>query len=78
MKRSRAEGILRVVQFAGNRQKPEEFMRDLDASEWSHEWVKRGGVDVLRVIHDNIDDEADSFEFIEFSSPVQIEFIAQH
>jgi len=78
MKRPREEGILRIVQLAGNLRTPEAFMRDLDASEWSYEWVRRGGVDILRVMHDNADDEADSFEFIEFSSPVQIEFIAQH
>jgi hypothetical protein len=79
MKIPRKEGILRVVQLAGNTQKtPEAFMRDFDASEWSSEWAKRCGVDILRVMHDNTDDEADSFEFIEFSAPVQVEFIAQH
>jgi hypothetical protein len=78
MKIPREEGILRVVQLVGNTQTPEAFMRDFDASEWSYEWAKRCGVDMLRMMHDNTDDEADSFEFIEFSAPVQVEFIAQH
>ena len=78
MKRPRKEGVLRIVQLAGNSKTPESFVRDLDASEWSYEFCNRGGVDILRVMHDNTDDEADSYEFMEFSFPVRVEFIAEH
>lgn len=78
MKLPRREGILRIVKLAGNPRNPEMFMRDLPADEWSYRWAKRDGVDVLVLLHDNTDDVADSFEFIEFSTPVQVEFIAQH
>lgn len=78
MKRPRREGIFRVIQPFGKMETPEECMRDFDASEWSYQWVKLCGVDILRVIHDNVDDVAESFEFVEFSAPAQIEFIAQH
>lgn len=78
MKRPRKEGILRVVQVTSPMLPTEACIRDFDASEWSHGWTKRGAVDILRVMHDNTDDDADTFEFVEFSAPVQIEFIAQH
>ena len=78
MKMPRREGILRITQLVGNKQNQNVFIRDLDATEWSYEWAKRGGVDILRVTHDNTNDYTDTFEFIEFSAPVQIEFIAQH
>ena len=77
MKMPRKEGVLRVIQLA-NMQEPEEFVRDFDATEWSFEWMNRGGVDILRVMHDNTDDYSDSFEFVEFSAPVRVELIAQH
>jgi hypothetical protein len=77
MKTPRKEGILRVIQLAGNLNKPQTHIRDFDGSEWSHDWLKRGGADILRVMHDNADNESDSFEFVEFSTPVMIEFIAE-
>ena len=69
MKRPRKEGLIRVT---GN-----EYIRDFDASEWSHEWVTRGATGVLRVLHDNTEDDGETFDFVEFSHPVSIEFIAE-
>lgn len=77
MRVQKKDGILRVTQLAGNPQKPEVYIRDFDASECSHEWSKRGGVDILRVMHDNASDEIDSFEFVEFSTPAHVESIPQ-
>lgn len=78
MTKPRREGILRVTQLTSKSQYPDVFVRDLPASEWSHKWINRDGVAIVRFEHDNTDDEADSFEFIEFSAPVQVEFIAEH
>lgn len=78
MKRPRMPGILRVTQrCGGTHDEPKLLVRDFAASEWTPEWIGRYGISVLRVSHDNVNDFAESFDFVEFSSPVQIEFIAQ-
>lgn len=63
-------GILKVSQMQGEH----EIRRDFDAEEWSHVWVKRGGVDVLQLLHDGDPEATDSFDFVEFSAPVTIAF----
>lgn len=63
-------GIIRVRQI---HEKTIEI-RDFDAEEWSHQWVKRGDVDVLRLLHDRDPETSDSYDFVEFSTPVNISF----
>ena len=81
MKRPRKEGLLRVIQLKSDSLRltrlTGEYIRDFDASEWSHEWVTRGATGVLRVLHDNTEDDGETFDFVEFSHPVSIEFIAE-
>jgi len=78
MKMPRREGLLRITQLISNPKNSDVCVRDLPADEWSYRWFDRSGVTVLRLEHDNADDNLESFEFIEFSAPVQIEFIAEH
>lgn len=74
---ARRAGILRVTPMvAGVDSK--DVMRDFNAEEWSYKWVPiTPYYSTLRVQHDNSDEDSDSFEYIEFSSPVHIEFIPE-
>lgn len=67
---TRKAGILKVYQLSNK----VEFRRDFDASEWHHEWLKRNGVDVLRLLHDADPEATTTFDYVEFSAPVRIEF----
>ena len=70
------KGLLRITQFVGTSRQPKEFYRDFDADEWSYQWVNRGGTQVLRLQHDRAQTADESCEFVEFSAPVTVEFIA--
>lgn len=63
-------GLFSVTQMHGK----EQLRRDFDAEEWSYVWMKSGDVDVLRLLHNNDPDATDSYDFVEFSTPVQIAF----
>ncbi len=67
----RKPGRLQVDQPAGK----EIIRRDFDAEEWGYEWVKRNGVEVLRLLHDRDPEATDSFDFVEFSTPVSVSFV---
>ena len=67
------KGFYRVTTFS--RKKP--VARDFDAEEWSHEWLKRNEVAVLRLLHDSEPGAKDSFDFVEFSVPISIEFVRE-
>ncbi len=53
------------------------IVRDFDAEEWSYEWLKRNEVDVLYLLHDGDPDAKNSFDFVEYSTPVSIEFVRE-
>lgn len=64
------KGALKVTQIRDK----EILRRDFDAEEWSYHWVKYGDVEILRLEHDEDPEATDSFDFIEYSCPVSIEF----
>jgi hypothetical protein len=66
-------GLFRVTQLAGR----DEFFRDFDAEEWSYEWLTRASVPILRMNHDNDPEATTSFEYVEFSAPVNVAFIPE-
>lgn len=63
-------GILKVTQIHAK----EIYGRDFDAEEWSYQWVKRGEITILRVLHDGDPDATTVFDYVEFSAPVNIEY----
>ena len=64
------KGKLKVLQI-----RHEQFLRrDFDAEEWGYRWVKYGDIEVLRLEHDYDQEATDSFDFIEYSLPVSIEY----
>ena len=64
-------GILKVTQIHSK----EIYRRDFDAQEWSYEWVTiNNGIIILRLLHDRDPDATTSYDFMEFSAPVNIEF----
>ena len=51
--------------------------RDFDAEEWRYEWTKmRSGGEVLRLTHDGDPCATTDFCFVDFSTPVSIEFVS--
>lgn len=70
----RVPGLFRVVHMHGK----EVVMRDFDAEEWSYEWRRiMDGQSLLVLCHDNAPwaAEQQTFDFVEFATPVSIEFI---
>lgn len=67
------KGLYRVTSTAGNKL----VVRDFDAEEWSYGWGRQNDVPVLRLLHDGDPDAKDSFDFVEYSSPVSIEFVRE-
>jgi hypothetical protein len=64
------KGLLKVKQL----HEKGVIRRDFDAEEWEYAWLKRGDAVVLRLEHSGDPDATDSFDFVEFSPPVSIEF----
>lgn len=79
----RRKGALRVTQQGLTRSRIKSdgsiLMRDFDNEEWTYSWITiQPGILLLRLSHDNPpDEEAETFEFVEFTPPVSIEFIAE-
>ncbi len=64
-------GLYKVTQMHGK----EIVRRDFDAEEWRYEWISRADkIVILRLLHDHDPDATDTFDFVEFSTPVSIEF----
>jgi hypothetical protein len=54
----------------------EEYRRDFDAEKWYPEWVNIRGVDILRM-NEIVDFPVPFFEYVEFSVPVNVEFVRE-
>ena len=48
--------------------------RDFDNEEWSYQWLKTGDIPILRLNHDLDPDAITSFDYVDFSAPVSVEF----
>ena len=66
----RKPGTIIVTQMHGK----EVLRRDFDAEEWGYTWVKLGEVEVLRLEHDADPAATAFFDYVEFSTPVVVEF----
>ena len=54
----------------------EEYRRDFDAEEWYPQWLNISGVDILRMSeYGNFNDDA--FAYVDFSKPVNFEFLPE-
>ena len=67
----RPPGLLRVTQLSGN----QTIVRDFDNEEWSYQWYPIGDQTMLRLNHDRDPDATISFDYVDFSAPVNVEFI---
>lgn len=63
-------GRLIVTQMHGK----EILRQEFDSMEWGFEWYKRNDMQILRLGHDGDPEATHSFDFVEFSCPVSIEF----
>ena len=71
MHATRTPGSFQVVQLS-----PQGALReDYDAEEWSYVWVQVGPSVVLRLMHDQVETEEGDFEYVEYSTPVNISFV---
>lgn len=67
------KGFYRVTRASRNKL----IVRDFDAEEWSYEWHKQNEIPILRLLHDGEPGVKDSFDFVEYSTPVSIEFVRE-
>jgi hypothetical protein len=65
------KGLLRVT----HSNKTEITLRDFDAEEWVSRWLHYGNVQVLRLEHIYDPESKSSFDWMEFSTPVSVEYI---
>ena len=66
----RKAGTIKVQQAQGKHL----IRRDFDAQEWGYEWHKQNGVDFVRLLHDADPSATDTYDFVDYSCPVSVEF----
>jgi len=54
----------------------EEYRRDFDAENWYPEWLHIRGVDILRM--NEYSGDALAFSYVDFSKPVNVEFVPEN
>lgn len=54
----------------------DEYRRDFDAEEWYPQWLNISGVDILRMWEIGNYDST-TVEYVDFSKPVNVEFIRE-
>ena len=55
----------------------EEMRTDFDAELWAYEWLTIRGITVLRLYEINLEDDATSFSFQEFTGAVSVKFLPE-